>query len=210
VNRGTRIAAATKILLLAVIWDCSAFAYDGEGAKYVSPDRTEQYVFLAKIAEYQYVYPHKRIGGQIFPPDQSDQVPNAATGDCSDPAFRCVNYDYQAFAVPKKGLTPNDHYVAAGNFFEVVQCVRENGNVCQVALIRDKCYYINKLGTCDPVEANSEERQTPWLMYFFYNDDFGVTSFGIAPSRPDDAPVETVSAFAKKYVLVRDNGLLKP
>jgi hypothetical protein len=47
-------------------------------------------------------------------------------------------------------------------------------------------------------------------MYFIYNDDFGVTSFGISPSRPDDAPADIVSAIAKKYVLVGDNGLLKP
>jgi|GEM_PF-2671572 len=185
-------------------------AYVGLGAVYVKADRLEQYRFLKREAVYGYIRPLKPVLGQAFEPESYDTPPNAGVRDCSDANFRCLALDDQAFAVPRKRLVQNDRYVANGNSFAVVKCIRGYKDICQVALIRAECYYNRIKKGCAPTQAERTGNDASWLLYFIYNEDFGVTAYGIAPLTGQTASPEEMLAIAKSFILVGDNGILKP
>ena len=199
-------------LLIALVLATTALARpltaDEPKAVYMSADRTVSYRFLEKIAKYTYLYPRTPLSQQTFPPDTNDLIPNAVTRDCSTPQFLCITWDDQAFAVPRARLTVTDSYVVAGNRFSVVDCLRGFKGVCQVALIRSVCYYNRVIRGCVPTKAEGTEKTPPWLLYFIFNEDFGVTSFGIsAPSEPVDSS-DAALGKAKEYILVGAKGIL--
>jgi hypothetical protein len=190
-------------------YSATAGGYENVGATYVTADRVGSYKFLEKIAEYHYLYPKKPIDGQKFPPDLSDLVPNASVLDCSNSEFRCLTLGGQAMAVPRKRLAPDDKFVVAGNGLTVVACLRGYQRVCQVALIKAECYYSPIVKGCAPNKVQGAPNTSSWLLYFIYNEDFGVTSFGIAPSGGAGSVADALAG-AKQYNLVGDDGLLKP
>ena len=132
----------------------------------------------------------------------------APAEDCSDAAYRCFKSGFQAFAVPRNHLSPTARYSIAGTAFRVVQCLRGDRTVCQIAVIEADCQtrnvqkHICGLYSGDP---NKNPDQGP-VTYFIYNEDFGVTSIGIAGEKKRDA--EATSA-AKVYVLQGGVGFLR-
>jgi hypothetical protein len=184
-------------------------AYDNVGAIYVTTDRTSSYHFLDKSAEYNYIYPASRISGQEFPPDKSDTTPSFFTRDCSNSGFRCLAIDDQAMAVPRRRLASKDSYVVAGNRLSVVECMRGYHDICQVALIKSECIYSAAAKGCILTSDQKDPNERLWLLFFIYNEDFGVTSFGIAPAAANGAPMPEMLSWAKTYNLVGENGLLK-
>jgi len=183
--------------------------YPGIGATYWNAERTDYYLYRSSIAEYHYVYPKAPVRGQTFDVDTWDQWPNAVVKDCSDTIYRCVMLDWQAFAVPRAPLKPDDRYVVHGNDFRVVDCVRGFRGVCQVALIRAACYVNAERHGCAPTKAEESHGVSSWILYFIYNEDCGVTSYGIAPMREGEAPKSEAREKAMGYTLAGDNGLLK-
>lgn len=185
-------------------------AYPGEGAIYATADRMEQYHFLAHLSEYSYTHPLKPVSGQTFEADAYDTPPTAAVHNCSNALVRCVALDTQAFAVPRARLAPADTYVANGNKFTVEACLRGYKNVCQVALVRAECYFNRIRMACAPTGAERTGDDASWLLYFIYNEDFGVTCYGIKPLTGKPVSREEMMAAAKQNFLVGNYGLLGP
>ena len=81
-----------------------------------------------------------------------------------------------------------------------------------MALIRSDCFsYEGHLNHCDVVPPDKQKEINVYSLYFIYNEDFGVTSFGFA--RVSDTPSDSepvMMSFATEYILEGKNGLLKP
>jgi hypothetical protein len=174
---------------------------------YVNAERTDYYEFHESVAAYKYIYPINRQPGQRFTNDESDLGGNQSLRDCSDPSFRCVTMDGLVLAVPRRGLIPNSRYVAAGSSLAVIKCMRGTSNVCQVALIETQCLFDAYKNQCVLDTRNSERGVRQRKMYFIYNEDVGVTSFGwptAGHNSNDDA-----MGIAREYHLQGDVGLMK-
>jgi hypothetical protein len=195
--------------MFATFVGARANAYTGVGTVYVSADRTESYQFQEHIAKYIYIYPKNRVPGQTFRIDNTDLLPDAGLTDCSDASFRCIVFGRSAFAVPRQRLSHMPSYVAAGNALKVMQCLRGLKDVCQVALIRVRCFVHPVHNHCEPSRDESLPSELLEQMYFIYNEDYGVTSFGNAPEELDASSAQMMN-WATEYILVGDNGLLKP
>lgn len=185
-------------------------AYDGIGAIYTTVDRIEQFRFEQYEARYSYVSSATSDRDPTIGKVSYDTPPTSTVKSCSDVSFRCVAMGSQAFAVPRKHLRPSDKYVANGNSFAVVKCLRGYDDVCQVALIKAECYYNRIEKGCAPTVAGRTGDDASWLLYFVYNEDFGVTAYGIAPLNDKPISADEMLAAAKSRFLVGDHGLLKP
>ena len=113
-------------------------------------------------------------------------------------------------AVPRRRLAVKDNYVVAGNKLSVVDCLRGYRNLCQVALIKSECIDSAMAKGCILKPDDKDPNSRLWLIFFIYNEDFGVTSYGLAPAEDVGAPLEKMTSLAQTYNLVGDSGLLKP
>jgi hypothetical protein len=132
----------------------------------------------------------------------------APAEDCSNAAYRCIKSGFQAFAVPRNDLPSTARYSIAGTAFRVVKCLRADRTVCQVAVIEADCQTRNlKKHICELYSGgpNKNPDRGP-VTYFIYNEDFGVTSIGIAGEKKRDAEATLA---AKVYVLQGNIGLLR-
>jgi hypothetical protein len=206
-------AVFAAILLAA--GGCFAWAGDGssaaasEGPKYATADRTIYYEFRERVAIDVYVYPKTRLQGEKFPPDEMDIWGDATVRDCSDHEFRCLLFDGIAIAVPRKGLSPSAAYTVAGNRLKVAKCIRGTDAVCQVALVSVECQldpYMGPDGACVTDASKSPKGVRTDVLYFIYNEDYGVTAFGfgVPAGSPDDMMEK-----ASEFHLLGDVGLLK-
>jgi hypothetical protein len=178
------------------------------GTLYESPDKIASYLIMKKVAKYSYHYPTSVVPGQKFAIDEADLLPDALTADCSDTEYRCVSFDKLAIAVPKRRLASDDSYAVRGSSVKVVECLRGFGKICQVALMESQCY-VTPSNVCEPTRDKKFKNELWSALFFIYNEDFGVTSFGLSPATPPHTSVE-IQNDAKDYILVGGAGLLKP
>jgi hypothetical protein len=126
---------------------------------------------------------------------------------CSDAKYRCVYGLFRVFAVPRKGLTKVSTYSAGGAEFRIQRCLRAAGEHCQVALISSDCQEHSGTDGCQQVEGGRQRSSAPGpVLYFIYNEDFGVISYGSV-----EEPLQTQSsqtAAASKWILHGARGLL--
>lgn len=127
--------------------------------------------------------------------------------DCSDAQYRCVFGAYRVFAVPRETLLRNATYVVAGSTLHVEECFRGAGTTCQVALISSDCQERLALGVCKAVVGGrSKSNDLGPVLYFIYNEDFGVTAYG---SSLDPLPsTEEMRVAASQSILKGNTGLL--
>lgn len=129
--------------------------------------------------------------------------------NCSDTEYRCIHSWSQTLAIPQGGLKPAQVYSKVGVVFRVEKCLRGDSHQCQVALISATCRYQRSDGTC---ESTDEHRLRPgarvsYVIYFFYNSDFGITAMGTANKVA--ASESAMRMIATQSVLVGRYGLLK-
>jgi len=127
--------------------------------------------------------------------------------DCSDTEYLCVFFVYRVFSVPREGLTPQSIYTAAGASLRVERCLRGNAKHCQVALVSSDCEMESPPDKCMVVEGGRTKSSAPGpVLYFIYNEDYGVTAYGTAKK-----PVSSADAglnVAAEMVLRGKKGLL--
>ena len=140
-------------------------------------------------------------------PIQTDSSLGFNLYDCSNAAFKCVGSWYYYFAVPRKPLTIGEQYTTVGVRFKVEACFREVVGSCQVALISADCKTLYDSYRCsqDRVEGDSPALDIP-VVYFIYNDDYGVTAFGEAVTHATS--VKDAKHVAAQQVLLGNYGLL--
>lgn len=132
-------------------------------------------------------------------------VTGVVTHNCSDTEFRCLYGAFHVFAVPRIGLAKASTYSVAGAVFHVDQCLRAIGERCQVALLSSQCLHQVGEDICRPAAGNEQSLPGP-VMYFIFNEDFGVTSYGFATDILNAA--DDRIAVASKLMLQGDRGLL--
>jgi hypothetical protein len=184
--------------------------YDGIGAVYTTADRMEQFRFEEYESEFRYVPSAGSAHEPTIGVTTYDTPPTSTVKSCSDASFRCVAIGLEAFAVPRRHLTPSDKYVAYGSSFSVAKCLRGYDDVCQVALIKAECYYNRIKKGCAPTAAERTGDDASGILYFIYNEDFGVTAYGFAPLTGEPVSTDEMLAAAKSRLLIGDHGVLKP
>lgn len=102
--------------------------------------------------------------------------------DCSDRLYRCVRSWGRTFAIPRGPLRPQQDYEKHGVVFHVEECLRGNARRCQVALIAGMCGHAPSLREmrCLPTPRSGvgDNAVYDYVIYFLYNEDFGITAFG--------------------------------
>jgi hypothetical protein len=108
-------------------------------------------------------------------------------------------------------LRSHQTYEKHGVIFYVEECLRGDARRCQVALISGKCGHAPSLREmrCLPTPRGGVGSQAvyDYVIYFLYNEDFGITAFGAT-----DHLVATKAgrlAIATQMVLVSPVGLLR-
>jgi hypothetical protein len=189
----------------------------------VTPERPEytiQYTDLGRTSYEEFTMPKHGDRGEwraanILPgrpigTQKSDVSMLGMTGvvthDCSNKEFRCLYGAFHVFAVPRSGLGETSNYSVAGAVFHVDQCLRAIGKRCQVALLSSQCLYQFREDACRS-DAESKQGVPGPVMYFIFNEDFGVTSYGFARGILNSA--DDRFAVAGKLVLKGDMGLLR-
>jgi len=124
--------------------------------------------------------------------------------DCSNKEYRCVASWGRTYAVPRKRLSPDARYSLEGVSFRIEKCIRGDASVCQVALISGGCVE-NLDHECVP-EPIAATTSWGYVVYFIYNEDFGVTAMGVAPKPVADIPA--MQAIASQSILQGRNGIL--
>ena len=150
------------------------------------------------------ILPEQPIGTQKSDVSLSGMT-GVVTHDCSNREFKCLYGAFHVFAVPRSGLVDASTYAIAGAEFHVVQCLRTIGKHCQVALLSSQCLYQFGDDACrSDVESGYSVRGP--VMYFTFNEDIGVTSYGFAPGILNTADAQF--AAAGKLILSGNIGLL--
>ena len=128
--------------------------------------------------------------------------------NCSDATYRCVQSWSRTIAVPRAGLKPGAKYEKDGVLFDVETCLRGDTERCQVALVSAKCESRTGEGICSISHSTRKGKPArfEYVMYFFYNDDVGVTAMGIADRVA--STIQAKRAVAVQSVLVGTRGLL--
>jgi hypothetical protein len=111
-------------------------------------------------------------------------------------------------AVPAR-LTPASAYTVKGTLFTVDSCLRPDEDRCRVALISGDCQSVKQVGDmleCAPLVPGAAAGPfATHVVYFVFNEDYGVTSFGIADGKLSGPDRELK---AREMVLQGDRGLL--
>jgi hypothetical protein len=170
-----------------------AIVLSGATAVAAPRDRTILYENSARTA-YERFSGDDMTGGELTPKRPlSFQDNNALSGEevghivrnCSTTQYRCVSVWLRVFAVPRARLSPKEEYSVAGVVLKVEDCLRGDGAICQVALISADCEMMLD-ESCQKVTGGRERSGKPGpIVYFIYNEDVGVTTYGVA-----DQPVK--------------------
>jgi hypothetical protein len=99
--------------------------------------------------------------------------------DCSTTLFVCKKAWSRVFAVPRQRLVPNASFEVAGASFKVEVCLRGDVDVCQVALLSMTCLISEEAQCHDVGETPDSTSKAVPSLYYIYNEDFGVTSYGV-------------------------------
>lgn len=173
---------------------------------YESPERTFYERFHGDVWESAKVAPKKPLGFQKRDGLYLEKLGHELH-DCSDVRYRCVYGFFRVFAIPRQTLSPTEVYVVAGSVLRVEQCLRGDSSVCQVALISSDCQERVRPDTCSQTtEGKAKNRMRGPVLYFIYNEDFGVTAYGSSPNRVQTRDGQRV--VATQMVLQGNRGLL--
>ena len=155
-------------------------------------------------------------GGAIAPrkslPSQDedvmfDEVLGYPVHDCSSIKYRCIFSSHRVYAVPKIMLKPADNYVAGGAQFKIEDCLRGDAKICQVAVISSDCQNPVPKDACELIVGGRRYNKNPGpFVYFIYNEDFGITAFGVT-GQPAITAGERLTV-ASQMVLQGMRGLL--
>lgn len=131
--------------------------------------------------------------------------------DCSDSSVRCVRSWSRTLAVPRAGLRIGENYRKDGVVFHVEECLRGGAKRCQVALVSATCWHRSAGEMCDEKARGGAHGASggpvEYVVYFIYNDDFGITALGVA-NRVASTPAAR-REFATQSLLISSRGLLK-
>lgn len=211
------LRATMSLVVLMAVAGCTSATVVNQGqikigTEYVNPGRTffERIVTLPETGEIFWQ------GGNVYPkqPTSSQkedlslvEIISEPVHSCSDAMYRCIYAVFRVFAVPRAGLTSTSEYSIGGAEFRVEYCLRGDDNRCQVALISSDCQQHSGTDACEQVAGGRQRSAAPGpVLYFIYNDDFGVTSYGSVKE-----PLQTESAkiaASSKWILMTDKGLL--
>lgn len=144
--------------------------------------------------------------------DSGWEILTSSAVDCSDDRVTCVTSDFYVFAVPKSGLDQQP-FEARGVRFRVEKCIRDSSTRCSVALLSGTCDQFSEVSEDDEVHClaaqpklGERSMDVAYVLYFVYNQNVGVTAFGIAP-RPLASEAEQLSVVTQA-VLASESGLL--
>jgi hypothetical protein len=202
-----RLLSVPILLLLAWIGTASAAPSESAGAAvYENAERTLQ----TTITRSLWTVAPMLAKGQ--PPEAPQLFPESAAHelvDCSDAVLLCAQSWGWTLAVPGTGLKRRARYSKDGVTFRVHECVGGSGEGCHVALVSAVCGRVLGPGRC----ASSLRQQRPgsrvgYVLYFFFNEDFGITALGAGNRIAGSA--EARRAVATQQILVGDQGLLGP
>jgi hypothetical protein len=204
VRRLDRVAVALSILNCAAVCTAAADVQSAE-LTYEDAARTSRETFANGTHVTGQILPRKRTDGQKRDLFFGERLGDAAH-DCSDWEYRCLYVQLRVYAVPRRRLLSGATYEAAGAKFRVEDCLRGDGRLCQVALISS----IRPVRPGEGYEqwfgkAGAGGLQSP-IVYFIYNEDFGVTAFGMTFSPAQSAADRMVAATDK--ILQSKVGLL--
>lgn len=182
------------------------------GTEYMNPSRTfsQQVVILPEAGGVMWkgvnVYPKHPTSAQ-----KEDISLTEVAFDpihfCSNSTYRCIYGAYRVFAVPRTGLTATSAYAVGGAVFRVQHCLRSGDNRCQVALISSDCQQRSAEDACEQVSGeHSRSSASGPVLYFIYNEDFGVTSYGSAEQPVGTKDVQMT--IASGWILKDGKGLL--
>lgn len=130
--------------------------------------------------------------------------------DCTDRRYRCIRWGL-VLAVPRSGLRPKDTYSVHGVSFKVERCLRGNSSSCQVALLSATCgRYLNmRTGLCGArPRVNGGRKWFSYVVYFIYNEDYGITAMGTTDHLQRTAAAKM--QVATQLILISNAGLLAP
>ena len=185
-----KIGLAILVLMLLVLPSGPAEAEpndplpirSAERIVYMNPERLDSETFSGASWSQETVYPRVPMQLTSRPP----YIHSTARPliNCSNASFRCLRSLGIMFAVPGRGLRRQPAYTVLGVQFKVEACYRGEGDRCQAALISASCRYIeyvNGDGVCRKTLPKGDwgPNAIAYVMYFFYNEDAGVTAFGI-------------------------------
>lgn len=143
-------------------------------------------------------------------PRRGTNVLGEATGvsflDCSTSEFFCTMVGGGIFAVPKKMPAAGKVFSVRGAKLKLLSCKRYNNNICTVAIVTSICKYTKENICAEKPSAGAVRGRN---FYFYYNEDFGVTSFGTGGQPVGDKDLKSMAEErVGDYVLVGDKGLL--
>jgi hypothetical protein len=149
---------------------------------YENPERTHSFSAQGEIIVGAPIESKRPHGDH----DHHEHGQGSPLTDCSTQAYRCIAMGRTALAVPPE-LTSTSVYTAKGTVFTVENCLRGEEDHCQVALISGDCQSVKPVGgalECAPLARGQTKGPfATQIVYFIYNEDYGVTSFGIAETK---------------------------
>ena len=173
---------------------------------YEDVTRTGYERFSSSFANVGETAPKRKLPFQSVNPLFGEEV-GRVLHDCSTAQFLCVYYWARVFAVPKGRLSPNTTYSVAGASLTVEDCLRGDTDICQVALISSDCQERSGLDSCVPATGGREKSRQPGpITYFIFNEDIGVTAWGVTKQVAKSKDERL--AIAGQMILQGERGLL--
>jgi hypothetical protein len=197
------VCVAASTMLMSYV----AEAADAAGSSpivYENPERTHSFSAQGAVIVGVPIESKRPHGDH----DHQEHGQGSPLTECSTAEYRCIAMGRTALAVTPE-LKPTSVYTANGTVFTVESCLRTADDHCQVALISGDCQSVKPVGgalACAP-RAKGEPGGpfASQVVYFIYNEDYGVTSFGIADTKLTGAERE---AKARELVLQGVRGFL--
>lgn len=199
-----RFLATGAFAFTTSVGPSEAQKHDDVRYRYRTPDRTQEFVVRSTgqgtIASFE-------TSKSVYSEGFFDEPNSGKFVECNSTAIRCVMADGALFAIPTGRTIEGQTYSANGAILKIVSCTRSDENGCSAMLVASLCPYLSgDRCTQTKVGRNDEPGRNT---FFFYNRDFGVTSFGTGGTRVEDREIlATAKELASMYQLAGDNGML--
>ena len=204
------IRLAFLLATAALMWPAGAIS------KKVEPHRVDQIVYVNAERTFEVIVTETTwtvgaIPARIPLANPVDSNPftervGHAVKDCSDTTYQCLQAWSRTLAVPRAGLRPGSAYSKEGVVFNVEECIRGKGARCQVAVVSAICEERDADGPCRTATSKMHA-PLEYVIYFMYNEDFGITAMGVANQVASTA--ESRRVIASQSILISKKGLLK-